>query len=136
MKGSEGMNMDPRSLSLFDAFDMLDEIDTKTEEIKSDIYKQDGIYHIEMDVPGINKENISIETNKGYLKVTVERKTENEEVSSFIKKERTYGKFQRIFYLGEIDDNNIKATIKNGVLKIDIPTQDINTTKKQIEIED
>ena len=48
--------------------------------MKCDIYEKDGNYHIEMDLPGYNKENISVEAKDGYLTIKAEKKNEvNEE---------------------------------------------------------
>ena len=54
---------------------------------------------------------------------------------NYIRKERVYGKYQRSFYIGEIDKNAIEASFENGILKISMPKkEDEKLTSKKIEI--
>lgn len=107
------------------------------DKMKCDIYEEKGIYHIEADVPGFNKEDINIELNKGNLVITAEHNDEEheEDEKKYLRRERTfYGKYQRSFYLGEVDEENIEASFKDGILKISIPKKPEENTKKMIEI--
>ena len=79
---------------------------TREANMKCDIYEKDGDYHIEMDVPGFDKSEIKIEAKKDYLTITAEKSNEvNDEDDSknYIHRERTYGKYQRSFYLHDLD---------------------------------
>ena len=99
------------------------------------IYEKDNNINIEMDIPGFNKEDINIEINKGNLVVTAEKNEEENEDKKYLRRERKfYGKYQRSFYLGEIDEENIEASFENGILKISIPKKTEEETKKLIEI--
>ena len=116
--------------------DMFDEFMETNNSMKCDIYEKDGKYHIEMDVPGFDKKDINIESDKGYLTIKAEHKMDNEDKSKkYIRRERSYGKFTREFYLGDIDSENIHAEFNNGVLKLEVPTLNKIETKKTIEIE-
>lgn len=93
-------------------------------------------YYIEIDLPGVKKEDIEIATEDNILTVSGERKMReavNEE--DYYKVESLYGKFARSFTLPEdVDVENIHAEMKNGVLEVTIPKrQDIHKSKK-IEI--
>lgn len=105
------------------------------ETMKCDIYEKDGIYHIEADIPGLNKKDISIECNNGYItiKATKEQEEKNED-KNIIREERFYGTMERKFYIGDVDEENIEAEFKDGVLKITIPKVDEDNNKKYIEI--
>ncbi|MEG2351627.1 MAG: Hsp20/alpha crystallin family protein [Bacilli bacterium] len=131
------MNLIPRKYYLDDIFDNF--LSTPTESnMKCDIYEKDGNYHIEMDVPGFDKNEISIECNNGYLTVTALKKVETEqqdEDKKYIRRERTYGKYQREFYLGEVETDKVKAEFKDGTLKLLVPKRKDTETKKTIEIE-
>lgn len=110
---------------------------TREDNMKCDIYEKDGDYHIEMDVPGFDKSEIKIEAKKDYLTITAEKSNEvNEEDESkkYIHRERTYGKYQRSFYLHDLDKEKIDAEFNNGVLKIVVPKKDETEDKKYIEI--
>ena len=104
---------------------------------KCDIYEKDGAYNIEMDVPGFNKDEIKIEAKKDYLTITAEKSDEvNDEDKdrNYIHRERSYGKYQRSFYLHDLDSDKIDAEFTNGVLKITVHKKDEATEKKYIEI--
>ena len=112
----------------------LDSMDND-KKMQCDIYEKDNNINIEMDIPGFNKEDINIEINKGNLVVTAEKNEEENEDKTYLRRERKfYGKYQRSFYLGEIDEENIEASFENGILKISIPKKTEEETKKLIEI--
>ena len=132
------INMDlmPRKFYLDDLFD--DFLTTRKEQhMKCDIYEKGGDYHIEMDIPGFNKDEISVETKDGYLTITAEKKSEENEEDkekNYIRRERSYGKYERSFYLGDLDEDKIDASFENGMLKIVVPKKEEANSKKVIEI--
>ena len=131
------MDLFPNKFYLNDIFD--DFMPTKKEnhQMRCDIYEKDGLYNIEMDIPGFDKKDITIENNDNYLTITAEKKEEEkEEEKNYIRRERAYGKYQRSFYIGDLDSDNIKANFKDGILRITIPKKEEIETKKVIEIED
>lgn len=130
------MNIIPRRYYLDDFFDSFLASTDEKNAMKCDIYEKGGDYHIEMDIPGFDKKDISIETDNGYLTVTAEKKDEvNDEEKNYIRRERTYGKYQRSFYLGDLELDKIKAEFKDGMLKLTVPKKEVVETKKTIEIE-
>ena len=96
-----------------------------TEKGNCDIYLEDDKYHLEMDLPGYNKEDIHLEAHKGSIIVTAKKETKEEEKEGkkYVRRERTFGRIERSFYLGDIDDENISAEFKDGILKVTIPTK-------------
>ena len=129
------MSLVPRSY-FTDIFD--DFIPTRKEEnMKCDIYEKDGDYHIEMDIPGFDKKEIKIEAKNDYLTITAEKNkevNEDDKKKKYIHRERYYGKYQRSFYLQDLDQEKISAEFNNGMLKIVVPKKDENENKKYIEI--
>ena len=110
---------------------------SKENNMKCDIYEKDGNYNIEMDIPGFEKNDIKVEANKDYLTITAEKsseKNDDDDTKNYIHRERTYGKYQRSFYLQGLDSEKIDAEFNNGVLKIIVPKKDENENKKYIEI--
>lgn len=108
---------------------------SKEDNMKCDIYEKGGDYHIEMDVPGFSKDEIKIEAKKDYLTITAEKSNEeSEEDKNYIHRERSYGKYERSFYLHDLDSENINAEFNNGVLKITVPKKAESEDKKYIEI--
>lgn len=118
---------------LYDSF--MESRQKKNCEMKCDIYEKDGIYHVEMDIPGANKNDIKVEVEDGYLNINVTKENEvTDESKNYIKKERFFGKYERKFYVGDIDDSNIKADFKDGILHIEFPETKKQINRKRIEI--
>ncbi|KAI4834618.1 small heat shock protein [Plasmodium brasilianum] len=105
-----------------------------------DIIDKEKEIEIKMDVPGLNKDNVQINLYNGQLEISGGcKKTEEQkdEQHRYYVKERSESSFYRSFALPEnVCEDDIKATFKDGVLKIDIPKKDvIPEKKKKIEIE-
>lgn len=102
----------------------------------TDIAETDGNYEIRVSVPGMTRENISVEVHDGLLTVSGERKFEEEKKEkTFHSIESRYGAFNRSFRLPEnTDQDRIEAEYKNGILTIVIPKDEKKATKKGIEI--
>ncbi|HIT10234.1 MAG TPA: Hsp20/alpha crystallin family protein [Candidatus Onthousia faecigallinarum] len=104
-------------------------------KMKCDIYEKDNKYHVEMDLPGFTKDEIKIECNKGNLIVTAEKEEDEENKDKkYLRRERSYGKYSRSFYLGDIEEDGINAEFSNGTLHITVPKVDENKDKKYIDI--
>lgn len=123
--------------NFFDDFDTQKKLDKM---MKCDIYEKDDKYILEMDVPGVLKDDINIEYENGYLKVSVEKKLENNEQENkkYVRRERhSFTKCERSFYIGNISETEIKAKFKDGILEISVPKEEEKKeTKKSIMIED
>lgn len=146
MKGDDNMALIPRMMpSKFYLDDVFDDFmfptmkESEFVKMKCDIYEKDGVYHLEMDIPGFDKGDVNIEIDDNdYLTITAEKNIENneeDESKNYIRKERSYGKYQRSFYIGGIDKENIQASFDNGILKVEMPKkEEEKATKKTIEI--
>lgn len=88
-----------------------------------DIYDNDDKVVIKADLPGLSKDDITIDLKNRVLTVQGERSFENEvKEEKYYRRERSYGKFCRAFTMpAEIDSDQIDAEFKDGVLKINIP---------------
>ncbi|MFA3781729.1 Hsp20/alpha crystallin family protein [Melioribacteraceae bacterium 4301-Me] len=87
----------------------------------ADIINEYGNIKIFLEVPGVKKENIKITLQDNILTVEGEKKNEADLIESaeYLLKERYFGKFKRDFILPEnLDYNNIKAKINDGILEI------------------
>ncbi len=104
--------------------------------LRTDIYEQDGVYYLKVEVPGIEKENISVDYENGYLTISVTQENTYEETSEYIRKERIMSEKERTFYVGDIKEDSIKASCTNGILTITLNKNDEKKeTRKQIVIE-
>lgn len=127
------MDLIPNRFYLDDLFDNF--ISRDDSKLKCDIYEKEGSYYIEVEAPGFRKEDINIEIQDGYLKITIEKKmNECVEEKNYIRKERSVGKYQRSFYLGELNTEDIEANFKDGILNIIVPKANIEKAKKVINI--
>jgi HSP20 family molecular chaperone IbpA len=123
--------MFPSKLFLDDVF----KFDEKSKMI-CDVYEKDNKFFIEVDMPGFKKDEIKIEINKGTLNITAEKKyEEQEEDKKYLCHERKfYGKYQRSFYLGDVEEDAIEASFDNGTLNIEIPKKQEQNNNRMIEI--
>ena len=117
--------------------DLMDDFNTPSKKtMLCDISLINNEYHIEVDVPGFNKEDIEIEYNDGNLKIIALKKHEEHTNKKYIHRERkSFEKCERTIYLGKVDYENIKAEFKNGTLNIIVPKQDNEKNKKMISID-
>ena len=101
-----------------------------------DLKETDTEYTITADLPGIDKENISLSYDNGYLTIGAKREnTVEDKNESYVRQERSYGEFRRCFYMNDIDDSAIDARFNNGVLNIKIPKlQEEKKNGRQIDI--
>ena len=96
-----------------------------------------GAFHLELNVPGRNKEDFRINVEKDLLTVSFKKKEEStEEGTNSIRREFTLKSFKRSFSLDEkVDVTNIQAKYENGILKIELPKKEqVKDEPKQIAI--
>ncbi|MEW6260155.1 MAG: Hsp20/alpha crystallin family protein [Thermodesulfobacteriota bacterium] len=100
-----------------------------------DIFDKDDAIVIHAELPGVKKEDVSIEVKDNVLTLRGER-TESKEIKEdkYYRKERTFGSFHRAFTLpAAVNPDSIKATFKDGVLEIEIPKPE-EQKPKQVKI--
>lgn len=97
----------------------------QTTAMKTDVKEYDGGYELDIDLPGVNKDDVKAELKDGYLTVSATHGTRNDEKDesgTYIRRERYYGTASRSFYVGDqIEQKDIKAKFDNGILKLLIP---------------
>ena len=104
----------------------------------TDIRDEGDKYLLEADLPGFDKDAITLSLDGDILTISAERSAEkkDENEKSYIRSERSYGKFSRSFDVSEVDTEGIKAKFENGVLTLDMPKkQEQIPEKRMIEIE-
>lgn len=107
------------------------------DKVKTDVYEKDGKIFVEMEAPGYSKEDVNISIDKGELSVTFEKNEEEEENKKYLHRERkSYSSVTRTFYLGDVSEDEIEASFKNGVLLVSAPKKKEIETKKTISIKD
>ncbi|WP_046228365.1 Hsp20/alpha crystallin family protein [Paenibacillus dauci] len=98
---------------------------SSTLSFKTDIRETDHAYLVEAELPGFTKENIDIDYAAPYLTIKAvhhaETSAEDESKGQVVRKERRHGEYVRRFYVEDIDADHIQASLKDGLLKLDIP---------------
>ncbi len=110
--------------------------------MKTDIQELEDSYLLDIDIPGFSKEDIHAELNDGYLTVSAkkeEKKEETENKNKYIHRERYYGECKRRYFVGKnITEEDIKASFKQGTLRLEFPKQNskkLEERKKLIAID-
>lgn len=76
-------------------------------------------YELTIDLPGVNKEDVSVSLKEGNLTVTCKKIENKKDESVFLLKERFEGTYSRSYYVGdEIKIQDISAKMENGVLSL------------------
>ena len=130
------------------SFDLLNSMfnnfqDEKTSSLSDDfsptINTREGeyAYHIEVDLPGVKKEDINIQVEDNILVVSGERKVKKEmKEENYYKIESSFGSFSRSFSLPEeVDVENIHAENEDGVLEVIVPKLESAKVDKVKKIE-
>lgn len=113
-------------------------LDNRFGGFKVDVSDSGDRYLIEADLPGMDKENVKIEYENKYLTITARREdTQETQENNYIRKERQCGEYRRSFYIDNIAVEDIDASFKNGVLKIDIKKKEpVPEGNRYIQIKD
>ena len=99
-----------------------------------DIWETDAGYNLEVEMPGVSKEGIDVKLEDGILSIL--GRVQPTEVTGFEKVHTEYqvGNYERQFKISEvIDESKINASVKNGVLQLELPKRE-SAKPKRIEV--
>ncbi len=90
---------------------------------------------VRMEIPGVAKQDISVNVNNDVLTIAGERKQPvKKENDQWIRNEITYGKFERTIPLPySVDVEKVSASVQDGILTVILPKHE-NAKPKQISI--
>lgn len=93
--------------------------------MKTDIKENEKSYILEVEVPGCKKEDIKMNIEDGYLKISASREAKHVEgdQSRYIRREKAYGTYARSFHVGNLQPEDIQATYDDGELIVIIPKE-------------
>jgi HSP20 family protein len=102
-----------------------------------DIVERNGKMIISADLPGMTKDDVSVDIAADSVVIEGERKHEHEENKEGIyRSERSYGHFRREIPLPEgVNTENATANFKNGVLEITLDAPQTSKNRRRIQIE-
>ena len=107
------------------------------------VVEHDNGYAVEVAAPGMTKDDFNVRLDEdGNISITMEKKSENKEENKknghYLRREFSYSKFQQTMVLPDnVDKEKISASVKDGVLTIDLPKlpkEEPVKRSKQIEI--
>jgi len=101
-----------------------------------DIYETKESIVLNVELPGVTKEDISLEVKDSTLTIKGEKKLEkNVKEENFHRMERTYGSFTRAFTLpSTVQQDKVKAKFRDGILEIMLPKAE-EAKPKQIKVD-
>lgn len=106
-------------------------------DLAVDIYEKDNNIIAEMNLPGINPDNIEVSVEDNYLKISGSREESKEEKKKhYYSKEIRRGSFERVVRLpSSVQRDKVLAEFKNGELTITLPkSKETNSNKIKIEV--
>lgn len=104
--------------------------------LRSDIQETDNSYIVDIEIPGFNKEDLTIEVEDDVLTISAETKKEKEETEkNYVRKERYSGKFVRSFKFDNVDTDAVTAKYDKGILTVELPKVQKSASKKGIKID-
>lgn len=92
----------------------------------ADLHETDDAFIVEMDIPGMSKEDIQIEVMDNIATIKGERKREaGTAKDGFRHTERSYGRFERSVEIpGGFDGAGVEAKFVDGVLRVTLPKKE------------
>lgn len=101
-----------------------------------DVYETEKEFVLKAELPEVEEKDVHVNVEGNLLTISGERKQEREiRQEHYHRTERLYGSFARSFTLPEaVDRDNIKATFKEGVMKLTMPKRE-SAKPKEIKIE-
>lgn len=103
------------------------------------VMESDKDYQVELAAPGLKKEDFSVNINDdGNLVIKMEKKEENKEenkATHFLRREFSFSKYEQTLILpDDVEKEEIRAKMENGVLTIDLPKIVVSQKKPAREI--
>lgn len=105
---------------------------------RTDIQEKNNAYVLEADLPGMKKEDITVDIDGDCLTITAQRHSEAEEKDekhNYVRRERSYGSYTRSFDVSGVKTEDISASYENGVLTLTLPKKEGQIpTSRRLEI--
>jgi HSP20 family protein len=98
-----------------------------------DVVERENDFVIKTEMPGVKKDDIQVTLEDGVLTIAGETKSETKEEKEgrVIRQERRFGRYVRSLHLNtQVDEKQIKASYKDGVLELTLPKAEAAKPKK------
>ena len=107
-------------------------MDQESTFMKTDISQTDKDYVMEVEMPGFDKKDVELKFESGYITISAKKQANND--VNYIRRERAVS-CSRSYYMGDVDESQIKAKYEHGVLTVTIPKEKPEQTKHAITID-
>jgi len=101
-----------------------------------DVQQCGGNLVVSAELPGLKKEDVKVEVSDDSVTIQGERKQEHkEDHDGYHRWERNYGRFYRTIHLPEgAKTDQVKAELKDGVLKVSIPVPEAPKKSREVPV--
>lgn len=92
--------------------------------MKTDVKELADRYELAVDLPGFQKDEVSVELKDGYLTIQAAKgldKDQKDEEGRYLRRERYSGACSRSFYVGEVKPESVHAKYTDGILTLTVP---------------
>ncbi|PIE31759.1 hypothetical protein CSA56_17410 [candidate division KSB3 bacterium] len=98
---------------------------------RADIYETADHVIVQLDIPGVNIDDVDVQCEKGMLSVKGERHFKEEEGRQYYRVENIYGPFERYFEIPRtLDVEKVEANYTAGILTLTFPKTEAAKPKK------
>ena len=116
-------------------FNPLGRVSGAFSSFRVDVTESEGRYEIFAELPGFTKEEITVAYDEDcHLSISAERLESEDDAVRYLCRERRTGKFERVFYIDDIAEDEVNVSFENGVLHIVLPKSSGDKNKKVFDI--
>lgn len=91
--------------------------------MRTDVKETDDAYVMEVEMPGLEKKDINIDFDGGYITVSASKTDrEKDKKENYIRRERSFS-CSRSYYVGDVKKEDVKAKYENGILTLSVPKE-------------
>ena len=92
-----------------------------------DIAENDNGYLLKVELPGVRESDVSVKMENRSLTISGDRKPDVGDGVRYLRMERAYGKFARVFELPEnVKPEGVEARFRNGVLEVHVGKSEVS----------
>jgi HSP20 family protein len=113
-----------------DRWSRLSPLDDESLGYPVDIHEEEGIVHVEAEMPGFSRDEIDVEIEDGVLRIAAERTPPKSRGTTYLD-ERRYTRIERSLTLPRgFDESKAKARLEDGVLHVEAPRTEASTGRR------